>query len=272
MTTLEAFIAIPTIANDLTSNELGINFVKQFLKPIGFKVTTEGESPYHQPVIVAKYTNPKSTQKVVLYGHYDVEKIKDWEQWDTPPFELVEKGGRYYSRGIADNKGILWMRLQALKAMFEAGEPLPNILWIIQGEEEVGGQTPFEIIPKHFESFKSNIYLEETGVYNKLGKPVIFHLPKSPVMPDFLTDLNNAIYNGEAVFESRCLHKFTKCPFLHSIPTGGHYIGFGPNDGKSNIHRENESLDKFRLEKHQSVFKSFIRWINQTPLATCAVS
>lgn len=76
---LKDFIAIPTIANDKEANQLGIEFVRNILEPLGFEFKTEGGSPYHQPVIVAKYTNVKSDKKVVLYSHYDVEKIKGWE-------------------------------------------------------------------------------------------------------------------------------------------------------------------------------------------------
>ena len=111
---LKEFIAIPTIANNKEANQLGIEFVVQILKSLGFNSTIEGKSPYHQPVIVAQYVNVHSDKKVVLYGHYDVEKIKEWEKWDTNPFELTQKEGRYYGRGIADNKGILLTRLLAV--------------------------------------------------------------------------------------------------------------------------------------------------------------
>lgn len=263
---LKDFIAIPTIANDKEANQSGIDFVRNILEPLGFEFKTEGESPFHQPVIVAKYTNVKSDKKVVLYGHYDVEKIKGWEKWKTPPFELVEKDGRFYCRGIADNKGILLTRLLAIKEMFEASEEIPNILWIIQGEEEVGGQTPFEVIPKHLADFGSKIYLEETGVHKSDRTPVIFHLPKTETPLAFLDSLNNAIYSGKAILENRHLNKFSKCPFLHSIPENGYYIGFGPNDGLCNIHKDNESLDKQNLEQHKDVFKKFIRWVNVTTI------
>lgn len=262
--TLKKFIGIPTIANDKEANQSGIDFIRNILKPLGFEFILEGKSPFHQPVIVAKYTNIKTDKKVVLYGHYDVEKIKGWEKWNTPPFQLVEKDGRYYCRGIADNKGILLTRLLAIKEMFETDEVIPNILWIIQGEEEVGGQTPFEVIPKHFTDFDSKIYLEETGVHKNDGTPVIFHLPKTEIKPTFLNSLNNAIYLGKAIFENRNLNKFSKCPFLHNIPKNGYYIGFGPNDGLCNIHKDNESLDKQKLEQHKDVFKKFIRWVNVT--------
>ena len=263
---LKEFIAIPTIANDKEANQSGIEFVKNILKPLGFEFTTKGESPYHQPVIVAKYVNVKSDKKVVLYGHYDVEKIKEWEKWDTPPFELIEKDGRVYCRGVADNKGILLTRLLAVKEMFEGGEEIPNILWVIQGEEEVGGKTPFDVIPKLFAEFGAKIYLEETGVHKKDGTPIIFHLPKTDTPPKFLESLNNAIYSGKAIFETRHLNKFSKCPFLHNIPKNGYYIGFGPNDGMCNIHKDNESLDKQNLERHKDAFKNFIRWVTKTTI------
>lgn len=262
---LKEFIAIPTIANDKEANQSGIDFISNFLKPIGFTISIEGESPFHQPVIVAKHTNPKTDKKVVLYGHYDVEKIKEWEKWNTPPFELTELNGRYYCRGIADNKAVLLTRLTAVKEMFEEGEELPNILWIIQGEEEVGGQTPFEVIPKHFKEFNSKIYLEETGIH-KDDKPVIFYLPKSDTKQNFLDSLNNAIYSGNASFENRNLNKFSKCPFLQNIPADGFYIGFGPNDALCNIHKDNESLDKTALANHKAVFKNFLTWINNTSI------
>jgi acetylornithine deacetylase/succinyl-diaminopimelate desuccinylase-like protein len=260
---LKEFIAIPTIANDKEANQSGIDFVQNLLKPLGFEINIEGESPYHQPVIIAKFANIKSNSKVVIYGHYDVEKIKDWEKWNTPPFDLIEKDGRYYCRGIADNKGILLTRLIAIKEMIEASEEIPNILWIIQGEEEVGGQTPWEVIPKYFTDFGSKIYLEETGVYKEDKTPVIFHMPKTETPPTFLNSLNNAIYSGKATYENRTLTKFSKCPFFHNIPENGYYIGFGPNDPLCNIHKDNESLDKQNLAFHKDVFKNFIRWIKE---------
>ena len=108
-----------------------------------------------------------------MYSHYDVEKIKKNEKWKTDPFELVEKKGRYFARGIADNKGVLLTRLFALKEMLALGESLPNIMWIIQGEEEVQGKTPFEVFSKWVKDFNAKIYLEETGIY-KNNVPVIF--------------------------------------------------------------------------------------------------
>lgn len=263
--TLKQFISIATIANDKESNEKGIILISDLLKSIGFSISIEGKSKYFQPVIVAKYVNPISEKKVTLYSHYDVEKIHREEKWNTNPFALTEKDGRFYARGIADNKGILLSRIFSLIEMKQNDEELPNILWIIQGEEEVAGETPFQVIPKHIKEFNSKIYLEETGIY-KNDVPVIFHLPVIEDTPYFIKDLNDAIYNGKAIYANRHLNKFTKCPFLNNIPENAYYLGFGPNDNKSNIHRDNESLSIENLKRHNEVFKQFIHWINKTEL------
>jgi len=262
---LKQFIAIKTIANDEKSNNQGIELVSDLLKSIGFSISIEGDSPYKQPVIIAKHINQNSTKKVTLYSHYDVEKIHREAKWNTNPFDLVEKDGRYYARGIADNKGILLSRLFSLIELKNNNEELPNILWIIQGEEEVAGKTTFEVIPKHIQEFNSKIYVEETGVYQD-NVPVIFHLPETSNRPKFIDDLNNAIYEGKAIYANRHLNKFTKCPFITNIPKDAYYIGFGPNDSSSNIHRDNESLSVENLVKHNDVFKKFIKWINKTEI------
>lgn len=262
---LAEFIAIPTIAGNRDANQSAIGFVEKILGPLGFEFCVEGESPYFQPVIIAKFTNSQSDKKIVLYGHYDVEEIKDWENWNSPPFELTENNGRLYCRGIADNKGILLARLYAIKELFESGEEIPNILWIIQGEEEVAGRTPFDVIPRYYSDFGAKLYLEETGMFRD-GTPLILYLPQSEKQPEFMSGLNNAIYSGKAIIENRRLNKFSECPFLINIPPDGYYIAFGPNDGLCNIHKENESLDKVNLVQHNEVFKKFIRWVNVTSM------
>ncbi|WP_162819981.1 M20 family metallopeptidase [Kordia sp. SMS9] len=262
---LKTFIGIQTIAHKDEENRKGIQFIKELLEAIGFSVRLEGDSPTNQPVLVAHYIHANTDKKVVLYGHYDVEKINTSEKWTTPPFEVITKDDRYYCRGIADNKGILLCRILALKAMKEAGEELPNILWIIQGEEEVAGPTPFKVIPQLLKDFNATLHVEETGVYKK-ETPLLFHLPKTTAIPNFVHSLNEAIYDGKARLENRSLNKFTTCPFVTSLPETAVYVGFGPNDGQCRIHRDNESLSISKLQTHTSVFQKFMRWVLRTEL------
>ncbi|WP_457206923.1 M20/M25/M40 family metallo-hydrolase [Nocardioides sp. P5_C9_2] len=73
---------------------------------------------------------------VLLYAHYDVQPPLDDAAWQTPPFELTEKDGRWYGRGTADCKGNILMHLIALRAL---GPDLPvNLKVVVEGSEEQG--------------------------------------------------------------------------------------------------------------------------------------
>jgi acetylornithine deacetylase/succinyl-diaminopimelate desuccinylase-like protein len=73
---------------------------------------------------------------VLLYAHYDVQPPLDDAAWETPPFELTEKGGRWYGRGTADCKGNIIMHLLALRALGE--DVAVNLKLVVEGSEEQG--------------------------------------------------------------------------------------------------------------------------------------
>jgi len=262
LSALNEYISIKSIAGDKDENNKAIMFLGNILREIGFSVSVEGESKYEQPTIIAKYDSTSSSKKVVLYGHYDVEIIHKKEKWlSSDPFVLEEKNDRLYGRGIADNKGIFLARIFAIKEMIEKNEAVPSILWLIQGEEEVGGLTPFKVFPKHTQEFGAKLYVEETGYHNN-GEQLLFFLPEEPKV-NFLENLNEAVFESKAKIEYRTLNKFFiagKCPFMESIPSNSYYLGFGPNDELSNIHQENESLNKVLLMKHIKQFQKFLTW------------
>jgi acetylornithine deacetylase/succinyl-diaminopimelate desuccinylase-like protein len=73
---------------------------------------------------------------VLLYAHYDVQPPLDDAAWETPPFELTEKDGRWYGRGTADCKGNILMHLLALRALGD--DVQVNLKLVVEGSEEQG--------------------------------------------------------------------------------------------------------------------------------------
>jgi acetylornithine deacetylase/succinyl-diaminopimelate desuccinylase-like protein len=76
---------------------------------------------------------------LLIYNHYDVQPADPLELWESGPFDPQVREGKLYARGVADNKGDLLARVQAIEAYRATLGGLPlKIKWVVEGEEEVG--------------------------------------------------------------------------------------------------------------------------------------
>jgi acetylornithine deacetylase/succinyl-diaminopimelate desuccinylase-like protein len=78
---------------------------------------------------------------VICYGHFDVQPPAPLELWQSDPFEATERNGRVYARGIADDKGQLYMLLKAAEQLAREGTLPVNLRICCDGEEETGGHS-----------------------------------------------------------------------------------------------------------------------------------
>jgi acetylornithine deacetylase/succinyl-diaminopimelate desuccinylase-like protein len=84
---------------------------------------------------------PESAPTVLCYAHFDVQPPDPLDLWETPPFELTERDGWLYARGVADDKSHLFMMLEAAGELAAAGELPVNVRFACDGEEETGGHS-----------------------------------------------------------------------------------------------------------------------------------
>ena len=83
---------------------------------------------------------------ILCYGHFDVQPPAPLELWDSDPFEPAIRDEWLYARGVADDKGQLWMLLHAAGLLAADGALPVNIRVVSDGEEEVGGQSIVEFL------------------------------------------------------------------------------------------------------------------------------
>jgi acetylornithine deacetylase/succinyl-diaminopimelate desuccinylase-like protein len=125
------------------------------LKRIGFEhvetIATQGH-----PLVYADWLHASGKPTALCYAHYDVQPAEPLDEWHTPPFEPTERDQNIYARGAVDDKGQLWMQLKAFESLFKGGDSkLPiNVRVLIEGEEEVGGESIEEFVKKNAASGK----------------------------------------------------------------------------------------------------------------------
>ena len=83
---------------------------------------------------------------VLCYGHFDVQPEDPLDLWESAPFEPEIRGGHVYARGVADDKGQLYMLLAAARELAVAGELPVNVRFTCDGEEETGGHSIIEFL------------------------------------------------------------------------------------------------------------------------------
>jgi acetylornithine deacetylase/succinyl-diaminopimelate desuccinylase-like protein len=92
-----------------------------------------------KPAVLGHRPGPAGAPTVLLYAHHDVQPPGDRALWDTDPFEPVERDGRLFGRGAADDKAGVALHCAALRCL---GDDLRvGVTVLVEGEEEIGSPT-----------------------------------------------------------------------------------------------------------------------------------
>jgi acetylornithine deacetylase/succinyl-diaminopimelate desuccinylase-like protein len=121
-------------------------WLRSYLLETGFPVaevwpTGEAGAP-GLPAVFAEWPAADPAAPVVLiYGHHDVQPVEPLEEWESPPFEPVQRGDLLLGRGSSDDKGqVLFHTLGIRAGLAASGAAAPPVTLklLIEGEEESG--------------------------------------------------------------------------------------------------------------------------------------
>lgn len=123
--------------------------------------------------VVGTRAGKEGAPTVLLYSHSDVVPAGDPAGWDSDPFTLTERDGRWYGRGAADCKGNVAMHLAALRAVEALGGTDLNLKFLIEGSEEQGGEGLSHLIETRPELFAADAIMIADAGNVKVGQPTL---------------------------------------------------------------------------------------------------
>ncbi len=151
--------SISTLPEHRPDIRRAVEFLAGELRNMGMKNVEiiESEQEGRHPLLYAEWLEALGKPTLLLYGHYDVQPPDPVEEWHSPPFEPAIRDENIYARGAVDDKGQTYLLVKAVEGFFKTAGKLPvNIKFLIEGEEEVGGEHIEEYVPAHADKLKAD--------------------------------------------------------------------------------------------------------------------
>lgn len=153
------------------------------------------------PIVVAKTPHVPGRPTVLIYGHYDVQPVEPLELWKTPPFEPDVRDGAVFARGAADDKGQVGCHMEAVRAWARHGGVPVNLIFVVEGEEEIGSDNLSEFLRSRKDELRADIaVISDTNQFDRGSPAITYGLRGIVYLEVTLTgadhDLHSGMYGG----------------------------------------------------------------------------
>jgi acetylornithine deacetylase/succinyl-diaminopimelate desuccinylase-like protein len=175
-------------------------WLRELLTGIG--LTASVYSTPGLPVVLAATPRDPAKKTVLIYGHYDVQPPDPLDGWTTPPFEPRITDGRIYARGAADNKGqILAHILGVAETLREKGVLPVNVIFLIEGEEEIGSPNLADFLREHREELACDLVAISDTAMAPGNKPALTYALRGIAAMELIVrgparDLHSGLFGG----------------------------------------------------------------------------
>ncbi len=173
-TSLERLVRIPSVSADPSSHAQVEASAEEVTRQLGGAGLSEVEvlrAGRGLPAVVGRRPPHAGARTVLLYAHHDVQPVGDLAAWESDPFEPVERDGRLYGRGSADDKAGIALHCAALKALGD--DPGLGVTILVEGEEEIGSPTLPALLADHRERLAADVLVLADSTNWRVGVPAL---------------------------------------------------------------------------------------------------
>ena len=203
---LKSFLRIPSISTlpqHRPDIERACAFVVEKLLLAGMKNVQRIIADGH-PIVYGEWLGAPGQPTVLCYGHYDVQPPDPLNEWVSPPFEPDLREGNLYARGAADDKGQMYIHIKAAEALLAVRGSLPvNLKFLIEGEEEIGGEAIDRYVRENPEPLQCDVALISDTEMFAPGLPTLCVGLRGLVYLELIAtgavqDLHSGLFGGAA--------------------------------------------------------------------------
>ena len=158
------FASISTDSNHSGDVRACAEWLIEKLNHIG--LDTELHETAQHPIVIARNPHVEGRKTCLIYGHYDVQPVDPVELWDSPPFEPEIRDGKIWARGATDNKGQMLAHILGVEETIHEDGVLPvNLIFLFEGEEEIGSPNLMPFLQQHKDELKCDVIaVSDTGM------------------------------------------------------------------------------------------------------------
>jgi cysteinylglycine-S-conjugate dipeptidase len=171
---LERLVRIPSVSADPAAGPHladSAHEVARQLEAAGMPEVEVVSAEGGRPAVLARRPGPPGAPVVLLYAHHDVQPAGEPAAWAGEPFEPVERDGRLYGRGAADDKAGIAVHCAALRAL---GDDLGvGVRVLVEGEEEIGSRTLPALLADHHEQLAADVLVLADSTNWAVGRPAL---------------------------------------------------------------------------------------------------
>lgn len=197
------FLRFPSVSTD-PARKGAVASCAEWLrgKLTDFGLNAEVHPTGGHPIVIARNEHKPGRRTVLIYGHYDVQPEDPVAEWNSDPFTPIVRDGIIYARGSTDNKGqILAHILGVAETLKEQGDLPVNLIFLVEGEEEIGSKHLGEFLEAHRDELRCDVIaVSDTGMIAPGTPTFTYGLRGIAAMEIRLsgpkTDLHSGIYGG----------------------------------------------------------------------------
>ncbi len=159
------------------------------------------------PLVIGR-RNGRSPATLLLYHRFDTPPPGPWSAWSHEPYQLAERDGALYGRGVAEGKGPLAAQIAALAALLADEQELPcGVVIVADGGGLAGSPGLAAALASQPVLIAADACLASVGACDAAGRPLCYsgskgqlrirlnaHGPSAPLAPGFAPTLSNPLW------------------------------------------------------------------------------